>query len=196
MKVIGDKIFYIENFLFSETCQFLISNFSKNIRPSDRPGIFGGPGRGEGNNASAICGIEKIEEQSVEADKNVAIDLFTSLCPNIEKTLSVLFGKDLVLKSYFYSHMKEGGKNDLHVDNYTKEYENDYSAILYLSDSYSGGLLNFPEKKLELKPEPGTLIAFIGTDDLKHEVQKVISGDRINIICFLKEKERLALNEN
>jgi hypothetical protein len=196
MKVLEDKIFYIENFLFSETCQFLISSFSKNIRQSERLGVFGGPGRGEQNNASEICGLEKIEEQSNDGDKNIAIDLFTSLCPSIEKTMSVLFGKELVLKSYFYSHMKEGGSNDLHVDNYSKEYENDYSAILYLSDSYSGGILNFPEKKLELKPKPGTLIAFIGTDDLKHEVQKVISGDRINIICFLKEKERTALNEN
>ena len=62
--------------------------------------------------------------------------------------------------------MKKGGKNDLHVDNYNKKYSNDYSAILYLTDSYSGGEINFPERKLNIKPKPGTLITFIGTKDL------------------------------
>jgi hypothetical protein len=189
MKVLKDKIFYIENFLFLETCQFLISNFSKDIRESERLGIYGGPGRGDQDNASVICGLEKIEVESKDLGKNVAIDLFTSVCTNIEKSVSALFNKDLVLKSFFYSHMKEGGKNDLHVDNYSKEYEKDYSAVLYLNDEYSGGILNFPEQDLKLKPKPGTLIAFIGTNELKHEVQEVLSGNRINIICFLKEKD-------
>jgi hypothetical protein len=38
--------------------------------------------------------------------------------------------------------MKIGGNNDLHIDNYSKEYKNDYSAILYLNDSYNNGINN------------------------------------------------------
>lgn len=191
MKILEDKIFYVEDFLFLETCDFLISSFSQNISKSDKVGIYGGPGRGENDKACEISGLEKIEKASYIPQKNISIDLFTGLCTNIEKSVSKLFNKDLVLKSFFYSHMKAGGHNPLHVDNYSEEYKNDYSAILYLNDSYSGGLLHFSKKELSLKPKPGTLIAFIGTQDLEHEVQEVIDGDRINIICFLNEKKKV-----
>jgi hypothetical protein len=189
MKILKDKIFYIEDFLFLDTCQFLVSNFSNNISESENAGVFGGPGRGKNDSAHKICGLEKIEYISDDSDKNVAIDLFTSICSNIEKSLSILFNKNLLLKSYFYSHMKEGGKNPLHIDNYGEEYENDYSAILYLNDSYSGGAVYFPDQELTLKPKPGTLVAFVGTEELKHEVQEVTGGNRVNIICFLTERK-------
>lgn len=189
MKILKDKIFYIEDFLFLETCNFLTSVFSKQLKESDNTGIYGGPGRGEKDNASIISGIEKIEIASNDSDRNIAIDLFTSVCTNVEKTTSKVFNKELVLKSYFYSHMKEGGKNPLHVDNYDEEHSKDYSAILYLSNSYKGGEVFFPNQELTLTPEPGTLVSFIGNKDLKHEVKKVISGDRINIIFFLKESD-------
>lgn len=192
MKILNDKIFYVEDFLFLDTCNFLVSNFSNNIAESDIPGVFGGPGKGKDDNAHKICGFEKIDYSSNILEKNIAIDLFTGVCTNIEKSLSILFNRNLLLKSYFYSHMKKGGKNSLHVDNYGEEYENDYSAILYLNDSYSGGVISFPEQDLNLKPKPGTLVAFIGTEELKHEVQEVTDGDRVNIIFFLKEKK----NEN
>jgi hypothetical protein len=84
--------------------------------------------------------------------------------------------------------MTEGGKNSLHVDNYSEDYSQDYSAILYLSDSYEGGLIHFPKLETSLRPEPGTMLTFIGNEDLEHEVQEVISGNRVNIICFLNER--------
>jgi hypothetical protein len=192
MKILEDKIFYIEDFLFLETCNFLISTFSQNISKSDKVGIYGGPGRGENDKAYDISGLEKIEKYSSIPETNISIDLFTGLCTNIEKSVSKLFDKDLVLKSFFYSHMKTGGHNPLHVDNYNEQYQNDYSAILYLNDAYSGGLLHFPKKELSLKPKPGTLVAFIGTEELEHEVQEVTDGNRINIICFLNEKKKVA----
>jgi hypothetical protein len=85
--------------------------------------------------------------------------------------------------------MKKGGKNPLHVDNYDEKHSKDYSAILYLTNSYSGGNVVFAKQDLIIKPDPGTLVTFIGTEDLKHEVQEVIDGDRVNVICFLHEKE-------
>ena len=48
MKIIGDGIFFIDNFLFKETCDLLVSTFSKkNLKQSEKPGVFGGPSRGE-----------------------------------------------------------------------------------------------------------------------------------------------------
>ena len=191
MRVLKDGIFYIEDFLFQDTCDLLVSTFSRdNLKESERPGVFGGPGKGE-KTPFSVNGIRKIDKETKDKDINIGIDIFTSVLTNIEKTTSEIFNKDLKLKSYFYSHMKKGGKNDLHVDNHSKEYFNDYSAILYLTDSYSGGNINFPDQELNIKPKPGTLVTFIGTEELKHEVQEVIDGDRVNIICFLVEKEKI-----
>ena len=190
VQVLKNKIFCIKDFLFLETCDLLVSTFSgERLIESDKTGIFGSPGTARGEDVKFdINGFEKISTKNNNKDINIGIDIFTSLLTNIEKTSSKLFNKNLVLKSYFYSHMKKGGKNSLHIDNYNEKYSKDYSVILYLTNSYSGGNLVFPEQDLTIKPEPGTLIAFIGTEDLKHEVQEVIDGDRVNIIFFLNEK--------
>lgn len=190
VQVLKNKIFCIKDFLFLETCDLLVSTFSgERLIESDKTGIFGSPGTARGEDVKFdVSGFEKISTKNNNKDINIGIDIFTGLLTNIEKTSSKLFNKNLVLKSYFYSHMKKGGKNSLHVDNYNEKYSKDYSVILYLTNSYSGGNLVFPEQDLTIKPEPGTLIAFIGTEDLKHEVEEVIDGDRVNIICFLNEK--------
>ena len=64
---------------------------------------------------------------------------------------------------------------------------------MYLSDSYEGGLLSFPQLEVKLKPEPGTLLTFIGIKELEHEVEEVSSGNRVNLIAFLVERKN---NEN
>jgi hypothetical protein len=189
VEILKDKIFYVKDFLFPETCDLLVSAFSRdNLRESEKIGIFGGPGKGE-NDLFNVSGIEKINQKTNDININIGIDIFTGILTNIEKTTSNIFNKNLVLKSYFYSHMKKGGKNPLHVDNYDEKHSKDYSAILYLTNSYSGGNVVFAKQDLIIKPDPGTLVTFIGTEDLKHEVQEVIDGDRVNVICFLHEKE-------
>ena len=192
LELLAKDIFCVKNFLFPETCNLLVSTFSKeNLKESERPGIFGGPGVSE-NETFSIIGFEKIGIANNDKNINLATDIFTGTLTNIEKTLSNIFNKNLILKSYSYSHMKEGSRNELHFDNYCEKYLEDYSALLYLTDSYSGGSLNFPEQGLLIKPQKGTLIAFIGTENLKHEVQEVMGGDRVNIICFLVEKKEVA----
>ncbi|MFN5975298.1 MAG: 2OG-Fe(II) oxygenase [Planctomyces sp.] len=202
MENIQDKLFIVKDFLFSETCGFLVDNFSKNLKDTGQPGIFRGPvghdnhkseDAGINKNASSVSGINKIIQKTEDINYNIAIDIFTSTCTNIEKTVSNIFKKNLLLKSYFYSHMKSGGLNRLHMDNYSEGQSEDFSAILYLSDNYEGGLINFPKLKTELKPNAGTLIAFVGNEELEHEVKEVVFGERINIICFLSERRD---NEN
>jgi hypothetical protein len=193
VKNINNKLFIIEDFLFPETCDFLIKQFSKELKNIGKPGIFGGPGGDENKNAHLTSSLNKISEKGEDLEYNVGIDFFTSICTNIEKTASLVFKKDLVLRSYFYSHMKSKGKNSLHTDNYSEDYANDFSAILYLSDSYEGGFINFPKLETKLRPKPGTLLTFIGDSEMEHEVQEVIDGNRVNIICFLNERGK---NEN
>lgn len=196
VKDIDGKLFIVENFIFPETCEFIIKEFSKNLENLEnigKPGIFGGPGGSANSKAHLTSSLNKIKDRTDDLDYNVGIDFFTSICTNIEKTASLIFKKNLVLKSFFYSHMKEGGSNSLHLDNYSEEYANDYSGLLYLSDSYEGGLISFPQLEIKLKPAPGTFLTFVGTQELEHEVEVVSGGNRVNIILFLTERKN---NEN
>ena len=181
MEIIKDKVFIIEDFISKNTAKFLVDTFSKDLMETDRSGIYTSIGSGE-QSAHKLSVENKIKEYDGEND--IGIDIITGLCYIMEKTVSKIHGKDMKLKSIFYSHMKEGGHNPLHHDTYNEEYANDYSGLLYLTDTYEGGHLNFPEKEIKLKPSPGTFVTFFGTEDMEHEVQKVISGDRVNLICF------------
>ena len=202
MENINDKLFIVKDFIFPETCKFLVEQFSKELKDTGQTGIFRGPvghdnhlskAEGINKNASSVSGINKISEKTNSPDNNIAIDIFTSVCTNIEKTVSEIFKRNLLLKSYFYSHMKPGGLNRLHRDNYSEDQSDDFSAILYLSDNYEGGSINFPKMGIDFKPSAGTLLAFIGNEELEHQVKEVVSGDRVNIICFLSERRK---NEN
>ena len=184
MQIIQDKIFVIEDFISKETSKFLVESFSKNLQKTDRNGIYTSVGKGEGQ-ACKISLENKIAEYDGQND--MAIDLLTSLCSSMEKTMSKLYNKKMILKSIFYSHMKAGGENPLHSDTYKEDYANDCSGMLYLTDNYTGGDLNFPTKEIKLHPLPGTFVSFFGTEDMPHEVQKVTSGDRVNLICFFNE---------
>lgn len=66
-----------------------------------------------------------------------------------------------------------------------KSKEIHYSGLLFLSDSYSGGELVFPEIDVSLKPNAGDLVLFKGS--LVHGVNKVISGSRFNFVIFFKD---------
>lgn len=186
MEIIKDKIFIVDNFISKNTADFLISSFSSTAKPTVRYGIHTGIGKG-GDDAPKLSGEYKISDYDNEND--IAIDLLTSLCTSMEKTMSNIYKKNMKLKSICYSHMKTGSKNPLHHDTWTEESKNDYSGLLYLTDTYSGGLLNFPDIDVSLKPLPGTFVSFFGKEDLHHEVQEVTSGDRINLICFFINQE-------
>lgn len=184
MKNIRDKVFVVENFISNSSAKLLVDSFSNDLQETVHAGVYSGPGQGEGK-AFLLSGEHKLKEYDNKND--IAIDLLTSLCPSMEKTISSIFKKPLQLKSIAYVHMKAGGKNDLHYDNYNEEYKDDYSGILYLTDQYVGGSLNFPEQEINIKPSVGDFICFIGSENLKHEVIEVSDGDRVNLVCFFKE---------
>ena len=71
-----------------------------------------------------------------------------------------------------------------------------YSALLYLTDDYEGGEILFYEdnsgdNSTAYKPEVGTLVYFKGDENYPHSVNKVISGERANIILFFDVKEEM-----
>jgi predicted 2-oxoglutarate/Fe(II)-dependent dioxygenase YbiX len=61
----------------------------------------------------------------------------------------------------------------------------DFASVIYLNDEYEGGEIYFPNLGIELKPRPGTLIAFPGTLRYLHGVRRVTSGMRHTIASFI-----------
>jgi hypothetical protein len=62
-----------------------------------------------------------------------------------------------------------------------------YATILYLNDDYVDGELFFENLDIELKPKPGSLVVFPGTDEFNHGVRHVKSGPiRYVLVGFIK----------
>ena len=84
--------------------------------------------------------------------------------------------------------MQEGVELKAHTDQHTDP-SIKYATILYLNDNYVAGELFFSNKGLELKPKPGTLVFFPGTDEFNHGVRHVGKGPiRYVLVGFIKVK--------
>jgi hypothetical protein len=84
--------------------------------------------------------------------------------------------------------MQEGVELKAHTDQHTDPSIR-YATIIYLNDDYAGGELFFSNKDLELRPKPGDLVIFPGTDEFNHGVRHVQAGPiRYVIVGFVKEK--------
>jgi hypothetical protein len=80
----------------------------------------------------------------------------------------------------------EGADLKSHYDQYSDKLI-EYAAILYMNDDYTGGELFFPKLDLQIRPEPGTLMIFPGTEEYEHGVHPVGPGPvRYNFPTFAK----------
>lgn len=80
----------------------------------------------------------------------------------------------------------EGADLKAHYDQYSDKLV-EYAAIIYINDDYTGGELFFSKLDLRIKPEPGTLVIFPGTEEYEHGVHPVGPGPiRYNIPAFVK----------
>jgi len=58
------------------------------------------------------------------------------------------------------------------------------SGVIYLNDDYEGGEIIFPNQKLNIKPEAGSLIIFPSVNPYTHHPQKIINGNKYMIPLF------------
>jgi hypothetical protein len=116
-----------------------------------------------------------------------------SIIENIEKQFG--FSEDQIsINRVLYQVLREGEFLGYHTDAYggVEGYGViGYSALLYLNNDYDGGEILFYDKEggpTVYKPNPGTLIYFKGDENYPHSVNKVIKGERANIILFFDVK--------
>ena len=96
---------------------------------------------------------------------------------------------------YHTQKWEPGAYARVHSDN-TDEHGNSgaftrsrYAAFLYLNDNFEGGLLQFPDQKIRIKPKVGMLAAFDGGFNNMHEVTLITSGVRYTIGSFWDDRE-------
>ena len=161
------KPIVIENFITTDDAQYLVQHY-RNMQPDIR------------NNIGFHWGT---------TDKNYSQLELKNIIDNIQSSMENYFKIQLKLKRCLVQTIYKDGYVGAHWDNYYAEEEdgyaqNIYSAILYLSDDYAGGEIKFSNLDIELKPKPGTLVYFPGTEEFEHGVNTVRFGERTNFILF------------
>ena len=96
---------------------------------------------------------------------------------------------------YHTQKWEPGAFARMHSDN-TDEHGNSgaftrsrYAAFLYLNDDFEGGLLQFPDQDISIKPKVGMLAAFDGGFNNMHEVTLITKGVRYTIGSFWDDRE-------
>ena len=71
--------------------------------------------------------------------------------------------------------MQEGVELKAHTDEHTDPSVK-YAAVIYLNDDYVDGEIFWPNKDIQLKPKPRSLVVFPGNDEFHHGVKHVGKG--------------------
>jgi hypothetical protein len=203
-----NKIHVIENFINKDTANFLVKTINpETIEIPNQIGIWGGPSKAKDLFKIGPGNPFTWGDDTSNQNWNISMDILTMLISLMNKTISDFYKNKYIPTNFFYSKMCKDGKNTLHMDNlYLRNDDsklirkinnkNDRSGLLYLNSEYEGGLLNFPKQNIQLKPEPGTFIFFEGNENLPHEVTRVLSGERHNIISFYCPESNIGYHQD
>lgn len=110
-------------------------------------------------------------------DKNLLISHHQVAISITERLVNLIKKSDPSLHLTFgiFQRMQKGVELKAHTDQHTDP-SIKYAAVLYLNDDYTDGEIFWPNKDFVLKPKPGSLIMFPGTDEFNHGVKHVGEG--------------------
>lgn len=175
----------IENYINRSLC-YVLNNYFRSRAQKDQNGYLSVP----------LTSKEKTfgyhHNDGIEGD--VFAEIVRILIDSIAHQFNLPKGK-ISLNRINYQIMVPGQEIGYHSDNrgaYQGQMKNTgRSALLYLNDDYLGGEIAFYDKnddgsenKVEYKPAPGTLIYFTGDEEHPHSVNKVLNGERANLVLF------------
>jgi hypothetical protein len=128
-------------------------------------------------------------------------DYFSRLNARIKDACEKVLEKDLSEVSYHAQKWIEGAFASFHSDNSDEEgnptafERSKYAAFMYLNDDFTGGILNFENYDISIKPEVGMLAVFAGGHGNEHEVTQVKSGTRYTIGSFWDNADSVYTDE-
>jgi len=194
-----EQVFITENFLNQKEINELLY-FAKNIKESLwheeylknlKPFCMQKFGRDDVENLVREGLFEITENWS---DKIITIhdrEETKNIFNDISKRLFMLFeNNDKIFPSgnNTIQRMQPGVQLKSHTDQHTDP-SITHASIIYLNDDYVDGELYFVNKNYKIKPKPGTLIIFPGTEEYEHGVKTVGNGPiRYVLPGFIKYK--------
>jgi hypothetical protein len=168
-----DNIYEIENFITDDECESILNIISKL------------------NEKDWFCEDEGYTSPDFWIGKSMFFtNPYPSIIDNINKRIVDLFLSLNRMSSV--SGINRYSKDQAmaqHRDNHTKDGD-EYSAfgvVLYYNDNYLGGLIEYPELDIRIKPKAKSLIIHGG--DILHGTSPIIdNGIRYFSTAFVKEK--------
>ena len=129
--------------------------------------------------------------QAKPSDFDLEDSVFVDINSKLEEAVSAVYGKAVTPSSIHAQKWDVGSSANPHSDNSdfegnpTDGFDNlKYVGILYLNDDYEGGQLFFPEHKIFISPNPGSMYIFSGGIENIHGVTEITSGTRYSIVSF------------
>lgn len=123
------------------------------------------------------------------ADKNMSVqnhDILEKLYERSQPIFDLIGGID-VTGFLVFQRLYEGTQLKSHFDQYSDKLVQ-WAAVLYINDDYTEGELFFPKfDNFSLRPPPGALVIFPGTQQYEHGVHPVGPGPvRYVLPAFIK----------
>lgn len=138
------------------------------------------------------------DDDEIVIDEGLSGNIFSDIKQGIINAVASVHDLDPKTISQIGYHTQKwepGAYARMHSDN-TDEKGNSgaftrsrYAAFLYLNDNFEGGLLQFPNQKITIKPQVGMLAAFDGGFNNMHEVTLITKGVRYTIGSFWDDRE-------
>lgn len=158
------------------------------------------------NYTPALIGIDD-EKKVTDHRKTKWLGLPSEITSNLINTVNILHDNQLkfiynsTLKSieppqllrydigdYYHEHNDSETYKD---GNLTRIVPRDISILIYLSEEYEGGELEFCDLQVKIKPKKGMLIAFPSYLEFTHRVHPITSGSRYNIVSWIETEKRI-----
>jgi len=195
-KEITDSLISVENFLLKEDLD-VFWKIINNTSQSDWEVEYMG-------NLKTFC-LEKFGREDVDnlvaegkfeitqnwLDKNFNItnhEIYRPIYNKLNSMISESYDSLELSGLATIQRMQSGVELKSHTDQHTDPSIR-YATIVYINDDYSEGNIFFPKLGIELKPKPGTLLFFPGTEEYEHGVKYVGDGPtRYVLVGFVKEK--------
>ena len=182
----------IENYITPENCARYIEYFDAKSFPGqpNMVNALGYPSSLAASKINAETGVYPGVDDEINFELGALYD-------DIKKQIADHVGVPVDLCQSSYQVMLEGAFNGLHADAVKLDGtpiqpdgtpdELEFSGLLYLNnygEDFEGGEVEWPEFNLLYKPKAGDLVLFHGDVEHRHEVKKVLSGQRKNIVFF------------
>lgn len=185
-----DIVIY-NSFINSETCEKLITVLDKHVE-------FGKMTWTPISFYESYSSVLPQDNDDIVIEQGLPPNIFSDIKQGIINAIASVHGLDpnvICQIGYHTQKWEPGAYARIHSDNTDENgvagafTRSRYAAFLYLNENFKGGILRFPDQKINITPQIGMLAAFDGGFNNMHEVSLIEEGVRYTIGSFWDDRE-------